>query len=131
MGFPVLKLIHKEPSKRANLFLIGGGMISAPRPGAIRKALRIAKETGLDLYVPCLFSFKLKNRSTIIIYYETALACISDPYCRSDPHRGIDPVSHQIPRISREYIYRLVLPLSGGSQPPVDNAPFDIIADGL
>lgn len=52
MGFPVLKLIHKEPSKRANLFLIGGGMISAPRPGSVRKALRIAKETGLDLYVP-------------------------------------------------------------------------------
>lgn len=52
MGFPVLRLIHKEPSKRANLFLIGGGMISAPRPGSIRKALRIAKETGLDLYVP-------------------------------------------------------------------------------
>lgn len=52
MGFPVLKLIHKEPSRRANLFLIGGGMISAPRPGSVRKALRIAKETGLDLYVP-------------------------------------------------------------------------------
>ena len=52
MGFPVLKLIHKQPSDRANLFLIGGGMISAPRPGSIRKALRFAKETGLDLYVP-------------------------------------------------------------------------------
>ena len=52
MGFPVLKLIHTQPSDRANLFLIGGGMISAPRPGSIRKALRFAKETGLDLYVP-------------------------------------------------------------------------------
>ncbi len=51
-GFPVLKMIHKERTDRANLFLIGGGMISAPRPGSIRKALRIAKETGLDLYVP-------------------------------------------------------------------------------
>ena len=41
------------------------------------------------------------------------LASVSDPYCRPNPHRGIDPVSHQIPRISREYIYRLILPLSG------------------
>ena len=52
MGCPVLKLIHKKKTDSANLFLIGGGMISAPRPGAIRKALRYAKETGLDLYVP-------------------------------------------------------------------------------
>ncbi len=40
MGFPVLKLIHREKADRANLFLIGGGMISAPRPGAVKKALR-------------------------------------------------------------------------------------------
>ena len=46
MGFPVLKLIHKQGADHANLFLIGGGMISAPRPGSIRKALRFAKETG-------------------------------------------------------------------------------------
>ncbi|MBR2677204.1 MAG: alpha/beta hydrolase [Solobacterium sp.] len=52
MGCPVLKMIHKERTSRANLFLIGGGMISAPRPGSVRKALRIAKETGLDLFVP-------------------------------------------------------------------------------
>jgi len=52
MGCPVLKLIHKQPADHANLFLIGGGMISAPRPGSIRKALRFAKETGLDLFVP-------------------------------------------------------------------------------
>ena len=52
MGFPVLKLVHKQPADHANLFLIGGGMISAPRPGSIRKALRFAKETGLDLIVP-------------------------------------------------------------------------------
>ncbi len=51
-GFPVLKLIHKKPADRANLFLIGGGMISAPRPGSVRKALRFARETGLDLFVP-------------------------------------------------------------------------------
>ena len=52
MGFPVLKLIHRQPSDQANLFLIGGGMISAPRPGSIKKALRFARETGLDLYIP-------------------------------------------------------------------------------
>ncbi len=52
MGFPVLKMIHREKKKKANLFLIGGGMISAPRPASIRKALRFARETGLDLFVP-------------------------------------------------------------------------------
>ena len=52
MGFPVLRLIHKEHPDRANLFLIGGGMVSAPRPGSVKKALRIAKETGLDLFIP-------------------------------------------------------------------------------
>lgn len=52
MGFPVLKLIHKEKTSRANLFIIGGGMISAQRPASIRKALRFAKESGLDVFVP-------------------------------------------------------------------------------
>ena len=52
MGFPVLKLIHKEKVDKANLFLIGGGMISAPRPASIKKALRFAKETKLDLFIP-------------------------------------------------------------------------------
>lgn len=52
MGCPVLKLIHKEKPHRANLFIIGGGMISAPRPDSVKKALRFAKETGLDVFVP-------------------------------------------------------------------------------
>jgi len=52
MGFPVLKLIHKQKADKANMFIIGGGMISVPRPGSIRKALRFAKESGLDLFVP-------------------------------------------------------------------------------
>ena len=51
-GFPVVTMLHRGRAKRANLFLIGGGMIRAPRPGSIRKALSVAKETGLDLYVP-------------------------------------------------------------------------------
>ena len=36
MGYPVLKLIHREHTDRANLFLIGGGMISAPRPASVK-----------------------------------------------------------------------------------------------
>ena len=52
MGCPVLKFIHKQKTDKANLFLIGGGMISAPRPGSVKKALRFAKETGLDVFVP-------------------------------------------------------------------------------
>ena len=52
MGFPVLKMIHKRKVDKANLFIIGGGMIKAPRPVSIKKALKIAKITGLDLYVP-------------------------------------------------------------------------------
>ena len=52
MGCPVLKLIHRKKTDRANLFLIGGGMIAAPRPGAVIKALRFARETGLDVFVP-------------------------------------------------------------------------------
>ena len=52
MGCPVLRMIHKQKTDKANLFLIGGGMISAPRPGSVKKALRFAKETGLDVFVP-------------------------------------------------------------------------------
>ena len=52
MGCPVLKLIHKKRTERVTLFLIGGGMISAPRPGSVRKALQFARETGLDVFVP-------------------------------------------------------------------------------
>jgi acetyl esterase/lipase len=52
MGCPVIKMIHKKKVSRANLFIIGGGMVSAPRPGSIKKALHFAKETGVDLYVP-------------------------------------------------------------------------------
>ena len=51
-GSTVLKFIHKDKKDRANLFIIGGGMVMSPRPGLIRKALQFAKETGLDLYIP-------------------------------------------------------------------------------
>ena len=52
LGFPVLEMIHKKKTEKANLFLIGGGMITAPRPVSIKKALRFAKETGVDVFVP-------------------------------------------------------------------------------
>ena len=51
-GCPVLTMKHQKGSGKANLFIIGGGMISAPRPASVKKALRFARETGLDLYVP-------------------------------------------------------------------------------
>ena len=51
-GCPVVTIKRKTPVGKANLFIIGGGMISAPRPGSVKKALRFAKETGLDVYVP-------------------------------------------------------------------------------
>jgi len=52
MGCTVLRLIHREKTDKANLFIIGGGMVMSPRPGSVKKALQFAKETGADLYVP-------------------------------------------------------------------------------
>ena len=51
-GYPVVVMKHKEKTEKACLFLIGGGMVKWPNPASLKKALRIAKETGLDLYVP-------------------------------------------------------------------------------
>ncbi len=52
MGCPVLRMKHPGRAEKANLFIIGGGMVSAPRPGSIKKALRFAKETGVDVFIP-------------------------------------------------------------------------------
>jgi len=52
MGFPVIKMMHRKKVDKANLFIIGGGMVKCPRPASIRKALKIAKLTNLDLFVP-------------------------------------------------------------------------------
>ena len=52
MGFLVIRMIHRKRASRANLFIIGGGMVMAPRPDAVKKALLFAKETGVDVYVP-------------------------------------------------------------------------------
>ncbi len=51
-GFTVLRMTHRNKAKRANMFVIGGGMVTPPRPGSIKKTLKFAKETGLDLYIP-------------------------------------------------------------------------------
>ena len=52
MGFMVIRMIHKKRVSHANLFIIGGGMVMAPRPDSVKKALRFAKETGMDVFVP-------------------------------------------------------------------------------
>ncbi len=52
MNCPVLKMIHRERTGKACMFIIGGGMVRAPKPLSIKKALRFARQTGLDLYVP-------------------------------------------------------------------------------
>lgn len=52
MGFTVIRMKHKAKAVHANLFIIGGGMVMAPRPDAVKKALRFARETGVDVYVP-------------------------------------------------------------------------------
>lgn len=78
-GCPVLKLIHKQKTDRACLFIIGGGMISAPRPGSVKKALRFAKETGLDLlipYYPLCTDYPLTKAYEMI--YATYLAMLKD-----------------------------------------------------
>lgn len=51
-GFPVLKMIHRQKTDKAGLYMIGGGMIRSPHSFDIKTALRIAKESALDLYVP-------------------------------------------------------------------------------
>ena len=51
-GFTVLRMTHRNKAKRANMFVIGGGMVSPPRPSSIKKALSFARETGLDLFIP-------------------------------------------------------------------------------
>ena len=49
MGCPVVRMIHRQRTDRTCLFLIGGGMISAARPGSFKKARHFARETGLDV----------------------------------------------------------------------------------
>ena len=52
MGFTVVKIVHKAHVNRANLFIIGGGMVSAPSPFEVKQALKLAKEADVDVFVP-------------------------------------------------------------------------------
>ena len=51
-GHCVLAMKHKNKKKKVCLFVIGGGMVSAPKPNQIRKGLRFGKETDMDVYIP-------------------------------------------------------------------------------
>ena len=51
-GFPVITMKHNPQKRKAMLFITGGGMVGAPQPSMVKKALRFAKETELDIYFP-------------------------------------------------------------------------------
>ena len=51
-GFPVITMKHAPQKRKAMLFITGGGMVGAPQPSMVKKALRFAKETELDVYFP-------------------------------------------------------------------------------
>ncbi len=51
-GEKVVYITHKEPTKSACLFIIGGGMLAYPRPNSIKKALEIALESGRNMVIP-------------------------------------------------------------------------------
>ncbi|ERK57544.1 hypothetical protein HMPREF1983_01093 [Gemella bergeri ATCC 700627] len=51
-GEKVVYITHKKPTKKVCLFLIGGGMLVHPRPNSIKKALKIALESGRNMVIP-------------------------------------------------------------------------------
>lgn len=51
-GEKVVYISHKKPTKKACLFLIGGGMLAHPHPGSVKTALKIAVESGRNMLVP-------------------------------------------------------------------------------
>lgn len=51
-GKRLVYISHKKPSKKACLFLIGGGMIMHPRPSSIKSALDIALKSGRNMVIP-------------------------------------------------------------------------------
>ncbi len=52
LGSLVLCIMHKAKSQKAMLYIIGGGMVSKPTPYAIKQALQMARETGIDIFIP-------------------------------------------------------------------------------
>ena len=55
-GEKVVYITHKQPTKKACLFIIGGGMLVHPRPNSVKKALEIAIESGRNMIVPAVVS---------------------------------------------------------------------------
>ena len=51
-GNKVVYITHKKPTKKACLFIIGGGMLVHPRPNSIKKALNIALESRRNMVIP-------------------------------------------------------------------------------
>ena len=52
MGSDVICMKHQSGTKKTLLYVIGGGMVRHPMPSELRSALKLAKETGLNVYVP-------------------------------------------------------------------------------
>ncbi|MGI6608563.1 MAG: alpha/beta hydrolase fold domain-containing protein [Erysipelotrichaceae bacterium] len=51
-GEKVVYISHKKPTKKACLFIIGGGMLAHPLPGSVKTALKIAVQSGRNMLVP-------------------------------------------------------------------------------
>ena len=52
MGFDVICMKQNSGTRRTLLYVIGGGMVRHPQPSELKQALKLAKETGLNVYVP-------------------------------------------------------------------------------
>ena len=51
-GRPLLCMVHPGRAKKAIMYMIGGGMVKAPRHEAILRAVRMAKITEKDVFIP-------------------------------------------------------------------------------
>ena len=51
-GRPVLCMIHHEQTKKAIMYMVGGGFVKAPRHEAIQRAVRMAKIPRKDVFIP-------------------------------------------------------------------------------
>ncbi|MEB3024841.1 MULTISPECIES: alpha/beta hydrolase fold domain-containing protein [unclassified Parvimonas] len=51
-GAKVAYITHKKPTKKACLFIIGGGMVMHPSKNSIKTALRVALESGRNMVIP-------------------------------------------------------------------------------
>jgi monoterpene epsilon-lactone hydrolase len=78
-GQKVVMMRHKEKREHARvcLYLIGRGMIFYPKKDQVRQAVRIAKETGRDVFVPyyplCVDAPVTKCYEWLLSFYEKML----------------------------------------------------------